>query len=42
MAFMPQLRVLCSQLTLPECNVKNLSAGLAMLLPIARPSRDVW
>ncbi|MDU4255287.1 hypothetical protein, partial [Pseudomonas sp.] len=29
-----------SGLTLPKLNAENLSTGLAMLLPIARPSRD--
>jgi hypothetical protein len=36
MALMPQLSVLRSQLTLPEYNVKDLPAGLAMLLPLLR------
>ena len=40
MAFLPLLRGLCSQLTLPKLNAANLSTGSAMLLPIARPARE--
>lgn len=33
---------IATQLTLPELNTTNLSTGWAMLLPIARPGREVW
>lgn len=40
MAFMPTRTALGSQLTLPKLNAANLSTGLEMLLPIARPARE--
>lgn len=40
MALMPFLVGRCSQLTLPKLNAANLSTGLEMLLPIARPARE--
>lgn len=40
MALMPTRTAFGSQLTLPKLNTANLSTGLAMLLPIARPDRE--